>query len=197
MSVRFERPARSGRFPAGERGLTLVEAVVAALLTALVIVAVLGLYGRAVLYWKRGEAVADLEDHLRISLNTLGSDLRNARSVNWRTGPPARIPAGAATVDLFDLVVPKRTAPWETETVRYSWRASGTGDTRNVLRREVGTAGPQPIAHQITGIEVDLDPGSGTGAGGLVTVTLRAEKLCRGQPVLVEAAGRFQMRVAE
>lgn len=197
MTFRAGRPPAGRRFLACERGLTLVEAVVAALLMTLVMVAVLGLYGRAVVYWKRSEAVADLEDHLRVSLNTLGSDLRNARTLNWLTGPPTRIQPGVAATDLFELVVPKRTVPWETETIRYSWAATGTGDTRNVLRRKVGSSVPQPIAHHITGIEVDMDAGNGLEARGLVLVTLRAEKEYRGQPVAAEVTGRFQIRVVD
>jgi len=197
---RAGRPAVRRRFPACDRGVTLVEALVAALLLALVMVAVLGLYGRAVVYLQRAETAADLEDHVRVSLNALGSDLRNARTLNWLTGPPALIQPGTApkaTTSLFELTVPRRAMPWETESIRYSWAPTGTGDTRNVLRRQVGSAVPQPIAHHIVGIEIDLETGNGLGDRGLVLVTLRAERDYGGRPVVAQAAGRFQMRVVD
>lgn len=197
MIFRAKRPPAGKRLLTCERGLTLVEAVAAALLMTVVMVAVLGLYGRTVVYWKRSEAAADMEDHLRITLNTLGSDVRNARALTWLNGPPARIHPGMAAGDLFEVVVPKRTVPWETEIIRYSWAATGTGDTRNILRRKVGSAVPQPIAHHITGIEVDADTGNGLDERGLVLITLRAEKEYRGQLVVAEMTGRFQIRVVD
>lgn len=196
--VRFRagRPAVRRRFPACDRGVTLVEALVAALLLALVMVAVLGLYGRAVVYLQRAQTAADLEDHVRVSLNTLGSDLRNARTLNWLAGPPARIQPNTAA-DLLELAVPRRATPWETERIRYSWAPTGTGDTRNVLRRQVGSAVPQPVAHHIVDIEIDLETGNGLGDRGLVLVTLRAERDYGGRPVAAQAAGSFQMRVMD
>jgi hypothetical protein len=191
-----------------ERGITLVEVVVAALLLVLVLFATLGLYERGVFTWGRGERTADLQDHLRIALNTLGADIRAARELiylnpNGTPNPNAssvEIQAGVTVTDtnLVDLVVPTGGTSGTETIIRYSW-APTSHDGKlpyHVLRRDPGGSGsttPQPIAHHITFLRISSpDPDKPQ----LVKVELKAEGEHRGQPIEVEVEGTFRMRAA-
>ena len=185
--------ARGLRFTGGgRRGLTFVEVLIAALLLVLVLFAALGLYERGAFTWSRTEKAAELQDQLRIAMNALGSDLRDARELIYLLGPPAEIEAGSVTgdTDLVELVVPRRAAPTALETIRYSWAPAGSGGTRYVLRRQ-GAGTPEPVAHDITYIYI-----SPQGAR-LVEVVLRAGTEYRGRPLEAELRGAFYIRAAQ
>lgn len=176
-----------------QRGATLVEAMVAALLLGILFLTAFALYERSVFVWNRGEKTADLQDHLRIAMHTLAGDIREGRGMVYLSGPPAEIGEGAVA-ELIELVVPKRERPGENEIIRYSWAAVGTGDTRNVLRRQVRSGGPdppQPVAHHITYVRISPQ------GPRLVEVALRAAGEYRGRPVEVEMQGVYYMRAAE
>ncbi|MBE0467397.1 MAG: hypothetical protein IBX71_09280 [Candidatus Desulforudis sp.] len=175
----------------GQRGVTFVEALIAALLLVTVLFAALGLYERGVFTWSRGEKAMDLQDQLRLALDRLSGDIRNARELIYLTGPPAEISAGETveTTDLIELVLPKRNAPTEVETVHYSWAPAGVGDTRHVLRRQdEGSGGPQPVAHRLTYVCISAK------GPQLVEVKLRATAEHRGRPVETEAEGVYYIR---
>jgi hypothetical protein len=176
----------------------LVEVLIAALLLVLVLFAALGLYERGAFTWSRAEKAADLQDQLRVALNALGTDLREARGIYWPGSrdpldQPVEIQAGdTAETDLIDLEVPRRDTPTEVETVSYSWAPTGTGDTRNVLRRQDERSGtPQPVAHHITYIRISPE------GQGLVEVLLRAAREYRGRTIEAELEGTFCMRAAQ
>lgn len=174
-----------------------MEALAAALLLVLVLFAALGLYQQGVLTWSQTEKTTDLQDRLRVALDTLGRDLRETRGI-YRPGSGDPLEEAVEidaedvreTTDLFDLAVPRRGDPGEMETVRYSWAPAGTGDTRYVLRREdQASGGPQPVAHDLTYFCLNRR----TPDGG-VEVFLRVSREYRGRSLECEAQGTYYPR---
>lgn len=171
--------------PGAEQGVTFVEAMVAALFLVLVLFAGFGMYEKGLITWSRGEKTADLHDHLRVAMNALAADIRQSRELFIRRNVVDD--SFTVTVDLMELTMPN--AAGSEDSIVYSWAPTGTGDTRNVLRRKAG-GGPQPVAHHINRIEFSApDPDS-----RLVEVVLKAEGEHRGRLIEVEMRGTFHVR---
>lgn len=63
----------------GVRGFTLVEVLVALFLLSLVAASALGLYKTAALAWREQTRAHDIQEHLRVGLDRLCRELRQAR----------------------------------------------------------------------------------------------------------------------
>lgn len=68
-----------------EQGFTVVEAVVAALMMVTVFFAILTVYGHGLSTWCSGERRADVQDSLRIGMDRLTRELRQAKELDSTT----------------------------------------------------------------------------------------------------------------
>jgi Tfp pilus assembly protein PilV len=89
------------RYMNREHGFTIVEAVVAALLMVAVFFAVLTVYGHGMAIWSSGERRADVQDNLRIGMDRLTRELRQAEKLASTTDSSRLVftDAGGDTVE--------------------------------------------------------------------------------------------------
>ncbi|WP_071521614.1 prepilin-type N-terminal cleavage/methylation domain-containing protein [Neomoorella thermoacetica] len=73
------------RLVGGQKGFTLVEVVVALALLALLASTVLTLYLQAIVSWRQQEQAMDVQDNLRVAMDRMGREARQARSIKVYT----------------------------------------------------------------------------------------------------------------
>lgn len=139
-----------------QRGVTLVEALTAAVLLAIVLVGAFGLYEQGVRHWVHTEANLDVQDNLRIAMDFLVRDIRQAREIIF---PSPESPVdfnkdiAGETEKVLILIVPNGE---EDVKVTYQWKTSGAGSERFVLDRRYGEGSPyNRVAYGITRVLVE------------------------------------------
>ncbi|OIQ58217.1 hypothetical protein MOTE_21490 [Moorella thermoacetica] len=68
-----------------QRGFTLVEVVVAMALFALLASAVLTIYLQTIFSWRQQEQAVDVQDNLRVAMDRMGREVRQAKSIKVYT----------------------------------------------------------------------------------------------------------------
>lgn len=137
-----------------QEGFSLVEVSVAVLLVTVLLTAVLALFGRGVNAWNYGEKRAEVNDSLRIGMDRLGRELREATALSSAT----------TTAEL-------RFYGRDGKQVKY-FIYNGS----QLNREKVGEFGTnKPVASNITGLSLTYSPygpGPDITRSNLVTVTL-------------------------
>ncbi len=141
------------------RGFTLIEVLVAVLITGILLSALLAAYQRGLLFWRVQADELETRDHLRIGLDRMAREVRSA----------VAIADGGQSADhiAFRNVRGKL--------VHYYLDSQG----RQLLRKVDG--GANSVADGVDGFEVLSRP------NGLITLRLRSE-LNEGKPVSLETS---------
>lgn len=138
----------AGRVPAGERGFTLLEMVIAVALSAIILAAALQVWLQGARDWLAVERQGTALDNLRVALDALSREVREAQAVT-RAG--AGTPSDPLELRLQRLV----NGVLETKTVRYYLGGTGHPDW---LFREVVPYSGNPIAERIKAISLVYYP---------------------------------------
>jgi len=137
-----------------DRGFTLVEAVSAVLILSIVLAVIVDLYVRGVILWNRGEKRIEVQDNIRIGLDRVSRELRQARRLTSNTT------SRATPNDVLEFV------GHDGAVVRYE--VSGT-----VLRRRSGYGNFEPLSNHIKesgGLQVEWYPSGQGGQAGATRV---------------------------
>src|SRR5262245_11714774 len=97
---RIENPSPL-RPPGGERGMTLIELLVAFVILLMLVAALVTLTTRGLETWTSGEARKDMYERAQVVLDLISADLRNMYSENeWYSNGMQPLPAPALQCDL-------------------------------------------------------------------------------------------------
>lgn len=140
-------------------GFTLVEMMVALALLSVMFISLYGFFLSGVIVWHRSQDKAEVEENLRIGINRLARELRQAKGIvsfNSTCGGKLIFTGSDGS------------------SISYFRSTSGDAEQAYQLTRAVNGAGNNPVARYIREISVEpADCGTGT---GMVTVTLMGEK---------------------
>ncbi|RJQ30626.1 MAG: hypothetical protein C4589_02855 [Peptococcaceae bacterium] len=140
-----------------QEGFSLVEIALAVLLVTVLLTAVLALYGRGVNAWNYGEKRAEVNDSLRIGMDRLGRELREATALS---------PATTASELRF----------YGRDGMQIRYFIYNSADGNQLNREKVDEAGTnKPVASNLTGLSLTYSPygpGPDITKSDLVTVTL-------------------------
>lgn len=64
-----------------QRGFTLVEVMSVVIILAIVMAGIMDLYARGIIFWSKGEKKVEVQDNLRIGLDRMTRELRQARQL--------------------------------------------------------------------------------------------------------------------
>ena len=203
MAVNWAREARgpecSTRAPCP--GFTLVEVLLAAVLSVLVVVPVLGLLFAGQQTFTEGDTSARLQQDLRVAVDRLTKDLRTAGYDPSGTGAPApfefvgvsslRFIGDADADGTTDLVEFRHDAELR-NLIRESWRWAGAGwgqgtgpvvMARNVDRLSFGYFGagdaPANSLGEIRRVTIEIAASQSAGRSGPRQYAIRSEALLR------------------
>lgn len=140
------------------RGFTLIEVLVAVLVTGILLSALLAAYQRGLLFWRVQADELETRDHLRIGLDRMAREVRSAVAI--------------VDGDQGDYLAFRNIRG---KLVHYYLDSQG----RQLLRKVDG--GANSVADGVDGFEVLCHP------NGLVTLRLRSE-LNEGKPVSLETS---------
>jgi len=140
-------------------GFTLVETMVALTLLCILMVSVYTFFLSGVISWKNNRDKADVQENLRIAVNRLARELRQAKSIHF-----------------FDLYSGGRLEfndPYG-KIITYYCATSGDPENARQLIRAVNGTGNNPVARYIKKIMVE--PVNCSPDTRLITITLLGEK---------------------
>lgn len=160
-----------------EKGFCLLESLMALTILALVLSSVMLVHSRALAGHVRNNQNIELQENLRISLNRLSRDIRQARAYIYiynQDGTPAADGRGPR-------IRYKNAAG---EVVEYSYDSK---DRELEVKR--GSGSPLPLASHIEGVEFQYDA-----ARKVVTIYIKGKKTSGMQPVVQELSTRVQAR---
>jgi len=147
-----------------DNGFTLVEMMVALALLSVVFTAVNSFFLSSVTAWHRSQDKAEVEENLRIGMNRLSRELRQAESIvsyDNTSQPRGRLTFQAERNNAL-------------KTISYYCSSSGDPEAAYQLIRAVSGEGNNPVARYVTGISVS--PANCGAQTKLLTVTLEGEK---------------------
>lgn len=136
-----------------QRGFTTVEAMCVIVILAVVIVGVLDIYTKGILFWDKGEQSAEVKDNLRIGLDRMSRELRQAKQLTANTT------SKSATNDILEFI------NYDNTTVRYEVIGSS-------LKRRAGYGNFEPLSNYINGsggLRIECYP---PGDGNPISATL-------------------------
>lgn len=142
-----------------QRGFTTVEAACVIIIFAVLMAGGLDLYVRGIILWNRGEKKADVQDNLRIGLDRMARELRQAKRLTVNTT------SNNASNDILEFINHEGTI------IRYE--VSGSS-----LRRRAGYGNYEPLSSYISevgGLRVEWSAPAG---GNQAAATLVKVKLC-------------------
>ena len=143
-----------------EKGLTLVEILVALAILTIVLGTAINLYLQGVFSWQRQDHFLEAQDNLRIAADRLVRELRQAQRLDG---------ASSSSRAIFYLLYPENNNTLTEQRVYYYLQG-------NVLYREwKGVA--NPVASHITGFSLEYAPASEPSISkrNLVTITLSGQ----------------------
>ncbi|MEW6425807.1 MAG: prepilin-type N-terminal cleavage/methylation domain-containing protein [Bacillota bacterium] len=140
-----------------EKGLTLVEIVVALLILSLILGTAGNLYLQGVLGWQRQDYLLEAQDNLRVAMDRLCRELRQAQRLDG---------ASHSAELIFYILYPDDEDHFTERKVHYYLKD-------NVLYR-IWKGVPSPLASNITGLQLEYAPESEPAMSkkNLVTVKL-------------------------
>lgn len=140
-------------------GFTLVEMLVAMSLLSIIIVAVNGYFLTSVISWHNSQDKAEVEENLRIGINYLTRELRQAENIVS-----------------FDLLSGGKVKFIDANKKTISYFCSISGDTEHAyqLIRAVNGVGNNPVARYIN--EISVKPDDCDEHTRLISVTMVGEK---------------------
>ncbi|MCF8009757.1 MAG: prepilin-type N-terminal cleavage/methylation domain-containing protein [Clostridiales bacterium] len=124
-----------------QRGFTLIEVLASLTILVLLTAAALQVYQHGLLSWKEEEKVLNVQDNLRISMDRMAREIRQARSLDSSSS--------TSRVIIYDTGNQK---------IVYSIED-------NTLYRKAGSSVKQPVAGSISCLSFEYGPGN------LVTIT--------------------------
>lgn len=140
-----------------EKGMTLVEVMVALLIFSIVLGTVYTLYLQGVITWRHGESKLEVQDHLRLAMDRMSRELRTALYLDNNNLNQNN--------ELTFFIVDKNGNPAR---VRYYLRGT------QLLREWQGTS--NPLASNITGLNLSYLPaGVPLNKESLVSIALTGE----------------------
>lgn len=159
----------------GERGFTLVEMLTALVITSAMFTAIYGVYASGLVAWFRSEDQLQVEENLRIGIDRLMRELRQAEYIESFAYDPAFPDRTSETLTFYLLTRDQGETGPTVKRVSYYCKKDLLG-VPQLLRRYHSRNGvvANPVARYVSDIEVlPPDPDENT---GLVTVTLVGEK---------------------